>query len=340
MILPARVKHRSIALLVGLSMVRTAQAEESPESAESLFLRARAAMKASDCTTAVPLLEQSHALEPALGTRFNLAICEARVGKLTQAAEHLRSVIEASAPGNERRTHAERALQDLLPRIPRLIIEIDEARQTLESVHLDGTPLEGLRANEPLSINPGVHEIEVILTNHTRQSRRFTVAERQVYTWSVGGTSTTASSPPTQAEGTDFGAQPSRAPEERSFVWTTQRTAAVIAGGASLAAFGIGTGFALSARSIYDTSEGDCSAGDVCKNLDGIEERDRARQHGSIATVAFTVGVSAAVAAGVLWFTGAPRKAAASPSLEVGATWTGSVSRPSGVELVVTGSYY
>jgi hypothetical protein len=297
-------------------------------------------MKAGDCTTAVPLLEQSHALEPALGTRFNLALCEARVGKLTQAAEHLRSVIEASAPGNERRAHAERALQDLLPRIPRLIIEIDEGRQTVESVQLDGTPLEGLRANEPFAINPGAHEIEVLLTDHAPQSHRFTVAERQFYTWSVGGTARVAviSQPRTESANPDH--PPSPAPDERPFVWTTQRTAAVIAGGASLAALGIGTGFALSARSIYDTSEGDCSGDDVCKNLDGIEERDRARQHGNIATVAFTVGVSAAVAAGVLWFTGAPREATASSSLELGATLTGSVSRPDGIELVVTGSYY
>jgi hypothetical protein len=295
-------------------------------------------MKAGDCTTALPLLEQSHALEPALGTRFNLAICEARLGKLTQAAERLHSVIEASPPGDERRAHAERALQDLLPRIPRLIVEVD-AHQTLERVELDGTPLDGSRANEPFPINPGAHEIEVFLTNHAPQSRRFTIAERQVYTWSVGGAAieTTSGQSPESANA-NARAPLDSAPEERPFVWTTQRTAAIIAGGVSLTAFAVGTGFALSARSIYDTSNGDCSADDIC-NLDGVEERDRARTHGRVATVAMTVGASAALSAAVLWFTGGPRTTASSQPVRVDVTWECSGSQPRSIGVVVKGSY-
>lgn len=332
----SRVKLCSIALLIGLSTTRSGFCQVPPESAESLFVRARTAMKAGDCATALPLLEQSHSLEPALGTRFNLALCEARLGKLTRAAEHLRSVVEDSTPGNERRAHAERALQELLPRIPRLIIEIDEIRQTIERAELDGAPLEGLRAHEPLPINPGDHEIEVVLSNQAAQSRRFTVAERQVYTWSLGGTAALPS--PVVAQPEDAGARRDVAPEEPALVWTTQRKAAVIAGGASLVAFGVGTGFALSARSIYDTSDGNCSTDDTCE-LEGVEERDRARTHGRIATVAFTVGISAAFAAGVLWFTGSPRPSAASPALRVGTTLAGSPSRLERAGIVVEGSY-
>lgn len=335
----SRVKLCLVALLLGLSTARSVLADVPPESAESLFVRARTAMKAGDCSTAVPLLEQSHALEPALGTRFNLALCEARVGKLTQAAEHLRSVIEASAPGNERRAHAERALQELLPRIPRLIIEIDETRQAVDVVRLDGQPVNGLRVHEPFPINPGAHELEVLLTGQAPRSRRFTVAEREVFTWSLEGAEAAPSSPNRlQLDDSNSVDRSENVSNEPPFSWTTRRTAAVVAGGASLAAFGIGTGFAVSARSIYDTSDGDCSASDAC-NLDGVEERDRARTHGRIATVAFTVGISAAFAAGVLWFTGDPRTTASSRSFSVGVTWERPESRPRNVGIVMEGSF-
>ena len=126
-------------------------------------------------------------MEPTIGARFNMAICEGRLGMLTRAAEHLRSVIETSAPGDDRRAHAERALDELLPRIPHLVIELDPARHTIELVRFDGEPLPDLRANEPFAINPGSHELEVVLSGETPQTRRFSVTERQVYTWSLGG---------------------------------------------------------------------------------------------------------------------------------------------------------
>jgi hypothetical protein len=87
--------------------------------------------------------------------------------------------------------------------------------------------------------------------------------------------------------------------------WSTRRTAAVVAGGASLASFGVAVGFVFSARSIYESSEPYCQANDVCEPT-GIERRDDAREHGRIATVAATVGVTAAAAALTLWFSGSP----------------------------------
>jgi hypothetical protein len=308
-------------LLAWLFLAARAGAEPVPESAEALFTRARSLMRAGDCTGALPLLEQSHAMEPTVGTRFNLAICEERLGKLTQAAAHLRSVVDASASDDDRRAHAERALRQLLPRIPQLVLELEAARQELELVRLDGEPLSALRPSEPFAINPGQHELEVILVGETPQVRRFRVAERQVYTWSLGGVGTESpvSSPLAQdqraANGSDA---PGAADAERSEnIWTTQRTVAVVAAGTSVAAFGVATGFALGARSVYDTSAPNCPSDDICDS-EGIEERTRARQYGNVATVALTVGVTSALAAGILWFTGAPRGASRPGPVQVG----------------------
>jgi hypothetical protein len=319
------------ALLSGLLLTLPVQAEPA-ESAEALFVRARVLMKAGDCANALPLLEQSHTLEPTLGARFNMAICEGRLGKLTQALEHLRSVVDASAPSDERRSHAERALRDLMPRIPYLVLELDEARHELEFVRLDGERLSSLRVNEPFAINPGTHELEVVLARETPQTRRFRVVERQVFTWSLSGTS--VAQPTTSGNQPNAGtAAPRDVTSASEPVWTTQRVAAAVAAGTSVTAFGVGAGFALSARSVYDSSA--CTPNDVC-DRNNMEIRDRARMQGKIATVAVTVGVASALGAVTLWFTGAPRDSTPSkPRLGVHLSGAGG----DGGGIVIEGSY-
>jgi hypothetical protein len=291
-----------------------ARAQSGGESADELFVRARGLMKTGDCAGALPLLERSHGLEPTLGTRLNMAMCEARLGKLTQARAHLTEVIEASAPGDDRRGHAERALRELVPRIPFVVVEIDTARHELEVVRLDGEVLLGMKPNEPYPINPGAHELEVVLVREAPQVRRFTVAERQLYTWSLGGLSAVTTTAATKApKSTPRVSSDAPAPD----FWTTRRTAAIVAGSASLTSFGLAVGFTLSARSIYDSSDAHCDADDRCDPT-GIERRDRARMHGRIATMAATVGVAAAAGAAVLWFTGTPEAPRSSRSSRVG----------------------
>jgi hypothetical protein len=299
--------HLAAVLLSGLFFAIPVRAESAPESAEALFVRARALMKAGDCQHALPLLERSHALEPTLGTRFNMAVCEGLTGQLTRAAQHLRSVIDGSSPDDERSAHAARALRELLPRIPHLVIEIDEVGHQVDVVRLDGEPLSGLRANEPFPIDPGVHTLEVTLTGQRPQTLRFSVAERQIYAWSLSGLRAEPKADDGRKPGpaTPVARDPSheKPRSESPPPWTTQRTAALIFAGSSVVAFSVATGFAFSAGSIYRSSESYCTPGDTCQP-EGIRRRDRARAHGAVATVGLTVGVASALAGGTLWLTG------------------------------------
>jgi hypothetical protein len=329
---------RSGTFLAALLFAVPTFAQAPTESAGELFVRARSLMKAGDCVNALPILEQSHALDPKLGTKLNLAICETRTGKLVEAAEHLRSVVESSPPADDRRVYAERALQELVPRIPNLIVELDVENQTLETVRLDGEVRPGLEANKPFAINPGEHAIEVVLTNQPEQGRRFSVGERQTYTWSLSsvGQLSRVEGPAVVRAAESPTNRPAREPVPSS-IWTTQREAAVVAGVVSLASFGVATGFALSARSIYASSDPECSANDVC-STDGVELRDQARERGRIATVALTVGIASAFATGTLWITGGPRTATSTSALRAGFRATGPAGER-GASVVVQGQY-
>jgi hypothetical protein len=67
-----------------------------------------------------------------------------------------------------------------------------------------------------------------------------------------------------------------------------------------------------------------------------MDERERARNYGKVATIAFTVGISAAVASATLWFTGAQRNRTAK-QVRVGVLWNG--ARATEGTIVVEGSY-
>jgi hypothetical protein len=322
------------ALVVAMMSTNPLAAQPAVETADALFVRARTAMKAGDCEAALPLLARSHELEPKLGTRFNMAICESRTGRLTEAAEHLRSVIEESSANDERRVHAERALVELLPRIPRLVVELDEASRRLSLVRLDGEPLSGMKANEAYPIDPGSHVLEVTLSGEAPQTRRFTLAERQSYTWSLGATSAAVANAPRSPEVAPPSVNPT--PAAVPPFWTTRRKASAVAAGTSVVAFGVATGFAVSARSLYNDAE--CTPSDEC-DLAGVELRDRARQHGRIATVAATVGLSSAFAAVTLWITGDPALPEPSRAVSVGVRGQAAVGRSSGASILLQASY-
>ena len=70
---------------------------------------------------------------------------------------------------------------------------------------------------------------------------------------------------------------------------------------------GVGAGFAVSAKSQYNTSLGNCepSNPDVC-NGTGVSQRNDARSAGNIASVAISVGGAALAGGAVIWLT-APR---------------------------------
>jgi hypothetical protein len=56
-----------------------------PKAADALFMQARALIKEGKAVQACPLLEKSHALDPALGTLLNLGDCYESTGRTVQA---------------------------------------------------------------------------------------------------------------------------------------------------------------------------------------------------------------------------------------------------------------
>jgi hypothetical protein len=82
--------------------------------------------------------------------------------------------------------------------------------------------------------------------------------------------------------------------------WSTERRAAVIAGGAGVIGLGVGVGFTLSAIAENRDAQADCE-GDICSSQRGLDASHSARRKAAVATFAFSAGGVLAAAAGVLW---------------------------------------
>ena len=82
----------------------------------------------------------------------------------------------------------------------------------------------------------------------------------------------------------------------------TQRLVALGSLGVGVIGLGLGTAFAVTAHSKYETSLASCpNDKNVCSSQ-GVATRDDARAAGNVATVAFGVGAVALVTAAGLWF--------------------------------------
>ena len=112
---------RSVALV--LALTATAAAEPT---ADEYFKHGRELLKSHKYADACAQFEHSQQLDPAIGTLYNIAQCDAEIGKLATALAAYRDVI-AHDTNATRRKAATAAVKKLEPRVPRLIVKAADA---------------------------------------------------------------------------------------------------------------------------------------------------------------------------------------------------------------------
>lgn len=132
----------------------TTLAHADSSSADEAFKQGRELLKAGKYAQACEQFERSQELDPALGTLYNIAQCDAEIGKLAESLAAYKAVI-ARDTNATRRQAASDAAAKLELRVPRVIVKA-EAGVTLE---LDGQPI---AADAPIPIDVGKHKLVAI----------------------------------------------------------------------------------------------------------------------------------------------------------------------------------
>lgn len=117
----------SLLVLVSIGSVAHAQpnaASQASNAAGALFVKGRQYLAAGKYAEACAAFEQSQRLDPQLGTLFNLATCNAHLGKLATAWGEFRDIAQRDA-NKTRRAAAAREADRLAPRLPKLVIQLE-----------------------------------------------------------------------------------------------------------------------------------------------------------------------------------------------------------------------
>jgi hypothetical protein len=335
--------HVVVAALAFRGLAR-AEGRDSPsmvESREEKVSLAKGAPKPSDAARALSLFregrrlvalhrfaearekfEESKELDPGAGLMLNLGDCYEKLGKTVRAwNEYREAAVAARESGNRAR---EKEAIDQIARLEksfaRVVIQVQEQQMALDGleIELDEASLPKEAWGEPVPIEAGRHEVRAKAKGRRTWSETFEV---------------------TPERGPDIQV-PELEPEPEVKVQTVQivekthererevdvgersrsnggalRGAALVIGGAGIAAIGVGSVVALSAKSAYDHAG--CQ-GSVCLRPSELDAQSGAFRNEGLATVAMVTGAAALVGAAVLWATAPSRRSGIRMQPEVG----------------------
>ena len=301
-------------LVFGLAGRAHAQSADSSALAEQLFNQARDLVKANKWAEACPKFEASLRYDPVLGTRLNLATCYEHIGKLASAWGLYRESIDAAkkAGDSKRADYAQKQATALEPRLPKLAISAPVNKPAGFVVKRDGTAIDAGELGSALYVDPGTHEVVASATGYEPYKVTVTLVEGKTETLSipplVAKPASSEDKKPDAEQEVDTAAISAKA-RQRKFI-------ALGLGGGGVVALAVGLVFGAKASSNYDDAKKLCGNDLVCsmENFDkGKKLVSDARSAGTISTVLVGVGIAAAAAGAVVYFTApkAPERATA-----------------------------
>jgi hypothetical protein len=269
-------------LLAGALPARAQTAADGPI-AQSLFAEARKLMSEGRYDEACPKLAESQRLDPATGTLLNLALCYEKQGKSATAWAAYSDVAAASRKdGNaERQRIAVERIAEIEPKLCRLsILTTDVTVRPDLGVKLDGIQLRSAALGTAVPVDPGDHEIEVIVNEKKLWAGKVIVgAERATAVVLVAAPERTLS-PPSSTAGAE---------ERAARVASDRKRIAYVVGATGLVAVGVGSYLGLRAKAEWGERNDLCPA-NACRP-EAVDAADRARGFALAADGAFALGL-------------------------------------------------
>lgn len=310
----------AVLLYPGSTRAQTPAASNDKVAAEALFEDGRRLAAAGNFAEACPKFADSQRLNPSAGTLLNLASCYEKVGRTATAwATYREAASVANAMGrSDYVATAQRHAEALAPHLARLTVSVVQPAEG-QLVMRDGVRVDAGEWGVPIPVDPGSHAISATAPGHKGWTSSVDVASSDGAQASVSVPALEAlpvEAPPPPAvvapPPVQVAPPPPPAPSDASNGGSGQRTIGLIVAGAGVVGLGLGTAFAVSAKSQYNSSLVNCEPNNpnAC-NGTGVSQRDSARTAGDVASIAVGVGAAALVGGAILWIT-APRGAAQS----------------------------
>lgn len=309
-----RSRNATSLLLAALACSPPLRAEPSVADkalADSLFQEGKRLVAAKRYPEACAKLAESQRLDPAPGTRLNLAVCHELEGKTATAwVEFQEALVEARKEGRAERVKlAQTHLAKLEPRLSRLTVVVPEGgRASGLAVTRSGAPLPEAAWGVGAPVDPGEHVVAARAPGHRPWEARVVI---------VDGESKSVTVPALEREITRPAAAPPPPPVDDTprEDGSGRRHLALGAGGLGAVLVIVGASFGLKTFAKQRESDDHCPGG-AC-DARGVAASDEAHRAAKVSNVAFGLGAVALGAGAALWLTStsAPSRAAVSPAL-------------------------
>ena len=257
---------------------------QNPAAAEALFEQARAAMAAGSYDIACARFRDSDRLDPAVGTRFNLADCEERRGRVATAWSLFRGVLSELAQDDDRRPIAEERAKSLEARLPKLTLLRSAETPPGVQVRVDGVELGEASFGVPLPMDPGAHELSLTASEGAAPERSsFSLKEGEHSQLPIRLAGPNAARPPASAahDATDAPAEP----------YEARRRWAYVAGGVGVGGIAFGAVTGIVTLNKKSTADANCNSDRETCNSAGVDANETGKTFAALSGVGFGVGV-------------------------------------------------
>jgi hypothetical protein len=302
-----------------LAIAGAARAAAADPTADSEFKRGRELLKAGKFADACAAFAASDKLDPELGTQFNIAQCDEKIGKPVEALRIYRD-LAVRDPNADRRKAAGDRTRELAAHVAKLRVQLQlaDARPPDLAITLDGADVTA-QAVGMFEVDPGTHVIATSATGFAPTHVDVEVPAQAVVVpvviviqRQVGAEVVPPSAPPSAPPAT---VEPPAVPVRPAAVVVAHApphrghrgayAVAAIIGGVAIAGAGLVVG--AHASSLFDTAQQQCPA-TACSGPQAAlanQTVDSARTFGDLST-GLVVGGAVVLAVGVVVFATRP----------------------------------
>lgn len=321
---------QSIALLTVLA------APAFADKADKLFQKAKKLHADKKFAQACPTYEEVDKIDPAIGSKLDVARCYEDWGRLATAYDwYVQADKMATDAKDDRAPKIKATIEELDLNVPRILIKTPDGANpdVLDTLTLDGQPIAEEYLNTIQRIDPGPHVIEYLVEGEKR--KKMAPVER-------GGETELSLDIP---KGPGKKPRPKKKGDvtppiaERPDPGRTRRLVGIGVGSAGVLMVGVASIMTLSARGDYKNALADHCMGStsLCNGM-GYDITRGARTTANYATVITLVGV-AAIAGGVFLYLTAPKAPAEEPAKPIQAIYVSPTIDSTGGGFVVGGAF-
>ncbi len=300
--------------VVGASGTASAQGSGSTDNdalklAREQFNQALSLQTGGDWAGALALLKEVAAVKPTPQVRFNIALCEERLGRLVAAlGDYELAASDAQAEkADQVGQEVDARLEALKARVPRVVVQRGEGADSA-TISLDGVSLGDSVLNVPMPADPGPHVVEAKALGFLPFKQSFRVAEQQTATILVKLEAEPVASTPPPGSNPQSSAQ-------------TVRTVGFVVGGVGIASLiGSGAFFYLRHNAINDL-DGQCGSNRQACPDSAHNTVDHGKLYTTLGDVTLAVGAVGVITGAALVIAGGHSSEKASVALAPGASY-------------------